>query len=223
MRAPQFLAIIATLLIQVQCSNAEEAPLASRDGNQNESTEASQLCATTGLCSNDYAADGIVPPDLSECALLGRNIARTKYYEEMLQDMQRMSAKLQFTTSLYSACHLFSGAARNACCQRIMERSISQCQSGVIAEEKVESPCAPRQIDCRLLRPAKCLLERAIERKRVQCCIAIDGQILKHLLYHCTVVVEQVSADCRVPEGQTTAPVSASTDPSNALVDSPVF
>ena len=210
MRAPQFLAIIATLLIQVQCSNAEEAPLASRDGNQNESTEASQLCATTGLCSNDYAADGIVPPDLSECALLGRNIARTKYYEEMLQDMQRMSAKLQFTTSLYSACHLFSGAARNACCQRIMERSISQCQSGVIAEEKVESPCAPRQIDCRLLR-------------RVQCCIAIDGQILKHLLYHCTVVVEQVSADCRVPEGQTTAPVSASTDPSNALVDSPVF
>lgn len=209
MRAPRSLAIIATILILVQCSNADEVLLASCDGNPNDSTESVQVGATTELCSSADSANGIVPPDLSECALLGRHIARTKYYEEMLQDMRRMSAKLQFTSSLYSACHLFSGAARNACCQRIMDRSISQCQSGVIAEEKLESPCAPRPIDCRLLRPAKCLLERAIERKRVQCCIAIDGQVLKHLLNYCKVVVEHVSADCRVPEVQKTEPVSA--------------
>lgn len=223
MKAPRSLAIIATILIHVQCSNADEASIVSRNEGSNHSTESAPVCATAETCSSNDTANGITPPDLSECALLGRNIARTKYYEEMLQDMRRMSAKLQFTASLYSACHLFSGAARNACCQRIMERSISQCQSGVLAEEKLESPCAPRQIDCRLLRPAKCLLERAIERKRVQCCIAIDGQVLKHLLNHCKVVVEQVSADCKVPEGQTTEPVSVSDDPADAFLESPIF
>lgn len=199
MRAPQLLAIIAIILIKVQCSHADEVSLADRADDQGHAGESAPVFATTAPYSHDFADTGIASPDLSECALLGRNIARTKYYEEMLQDMQRMSERLQFTTSLYSACHLFSGAARNACCQRIIDRSISQCQSGVIAEEKLENPCAPRPVDCSLLRPAKCLLERAIERKRMQCCIAIDGQILKHLINHCKVVVGHVSSDCKVP------------------------
>lgn len=223
MRIPRFVAIAAIVFITLQSASADDALFMSNDDAHEDSIESRTGGATTEPCSYDYAANGIVPPDLSECAILGRNIARTKYYEEMLEDMQRMSTQLHFTTSLYSACHLFSGSTRNACCQRIMDRSISQCKAGVIAEEKLESPCAPRQIDCKLLRPAKCLLERAIERKRVQCCQAIDAQILKHLLNYCTVVVEQVSADCKVPEEPATPPVSVGTVAPEILLQSPVF
>jgi len=97
-------------------------------------------------------------------------------------------------------CHLFSGSARNACCDRIMNRTVDRCQEQVTAREAAESPCAPREIDCRLLRPFKCALEKTIERKRVQCCISIDGQVLQQLFIACASATQAASTGCHVQE-----------------------
>ncbi len=185
--------IVATLSVEVGLST----PRCSRQGCPQIPGPNSSSASRTPPVS---AEGGIVSPDLSQCAAPGRKIARSKYYEEMSKDTQKISARIGLTSSLYSACHLLSGSTRNACCQKIMERSVSECKTQVLAEEAAENPCAPRRVDCRFLRPAKCLIERTIEKKRVQCCAAIDGQILDHLLNHCEATVAQVSAQCKVEE-----------------------
>jgi len=196
-------AFVVLTLATVSAGFASGTPRCSRHG-------CPQLPVVSSLSAHEIPsasrAQGIASPDLSQCAVLGRKIARSKYYEEMSKDTQKISGRIGLTSSLYSACHLFSGSTRNACCQKIMERSVSECKAQVLAEEAAENPCAPRRVECRHLRPAKCLLERSIEKKRVQCCVAIDGQILGHLLNHCEATVAQVSAQCKVEEAPAMTP-----------------
>ena len=139
-------------------------------------------------------------PDLSECALLGRKIAYDRYTSELHKDTAEIFKDILPTSTLYGVCHLFSGSARNACCDKIMNRTVERCQEQVIGREAAESPCAPREIDCRLLRPFKCALERTIERKRVQCCKSIDGQVLQQLFIACVSATQAASTGCHVDE-----------------------
>ena len=149
-------------------------------------------------------------PDLSECALLGRKIAYERYTSELRKDTAEIFKDILPTSTLYGVCHLFSGSARNACCDRIMNRTVDRCQEQVKAREAAESPCAPREIDCRLLRPFKCALERTIERKRVQCCISIDGQVLQQLFIACASATKAASTGCHVQaESNDTMPVAS--------------
>lgn len=148
---------------------------------------------------------GIPAPDLSQCVLLAREIARSKYFEEIRKDSQEIKKNISATSSLYSACGFLSGSARNSCCKGVADQSVTTCQELIIAQEEKENPCAPKPVDCKLLRPAKCAVERMIERKRVQCCNSIDGQVLNSLLGACGAAVASVSASCFVPE--TPAPI----------------
>ena len=148
---------------------------------------------------------GIPAPDLSQCALLGREIARTKYFEEVSKDSQEIRKDIGATSALYSACGFLSGSARNSCCKGVADKSVQTCQERIIAQEQKENPCAPKPVDCRLLRPAKCAMERMIERKRVQCCNSIDSQVLSNLLAACNSAVTEVSSSCFIPE--TPAPI----------------
>ncbi len=148
---------------------------------------------------------GIPAPDLSQCALLGREIARTKYFEEISKDSQEIRKDIGATSALYSACGFLSGSARNSCCKGVADKSIQTCQERIIAQEQKENPCGPKPVDCRLLRPAKCAMERMIERKRVQCCNSIDSQVLSNLLAACNSAVTEVSSSCFIPE--TPAPI----------------
>ena len=148
----------------------------------------------------------IPAPDLSGCAPLGRKIAKEKYMTELRKDTATIHAELLATASLYQSCHLLSGSYRNACCKKIQDTSVQKCQDKVKAEEAEENPCAPRPVDCRLLRPAKCLLERSIERKRVECCRSIDEQVLGQLLGACIASAAAAASGCAVPE-ETATPV----------------
>lgn len=148
---------------------------------------------------------GIPAPDLSQCVLLAREIARSKYFEEIRKDSQEINKDISATSALYSACGFLSGSARNSCCKGVADKSVKTCQERIIAQEEEENPCAPKPVDCKLLRPAKCAVERMIERKRVQCCNSIDGQVLNSLLGACGAAVASVSASCFVPE--TPAPI----------------
>lgn len=148
---------------------------------------------------------GIPAPDLSQCALLGREIARSKYFDEMRKDTQVIKKDIGATSSLYYACGFLTGSSRNSCCQGVADQSVKTCQERIIAQEHKENPCAPKPVDCRRLRPAKCAVERMIEHKRVQCCNSIDGQVLNNLLATCNAAVADLSASCFVPE--TPAPI----------------
>jgi hypothetical protein len=149
----------------------------------------------------------IPAPNLSECPPLGRKIAREKYMTELRKDTATIRAELLATTNLYQSCHLLSGSYRNACCKKIQDTSIQKCQDKIKAQEAAENPCAPRPVDCRLLRPAKCLLERSIERKRIECCRSIDDQVLGLLLSACVSSASAAATGCAVPE-ETATPVA---------------
>ncbi len=146
---------------------------------------------------------GIPAPNLSQCALLGHEIARSKYYEELKKDSLEIRKDIGATAALYLACGFRTGSDRNSCCKGIADTSTTTCRNRITAQEQAENPCAARPVDCKLLRPAKCAVERMIERKRIQCCKSIDSQVLSNLLATCSAAVTEISASCFVPETPT--------------------
>ncbi len=177
-------------------------------------TATASLVALAPAASSDeparatvVAAQAVPAPDLSECPALGRKIARDKYTEEVTADSATIKHELIATSSLYQACHLFSGSTRNDCCKTVRDKSIEACRKKVQAQEAAEDPCAPKHIDCRLLRPVKCALERTIERKRIKCCQSIDSQVLARLFEACASGAAAASVGCEVVETPAATPV----------------
>lgn len=197
------LAII--LLFALLTAFAAEGAAAPRCGRQG--CPQNPILDDDGSVQASAAAAGSIPrPDLSQCHPKGRDLARSKYYEEMRKDTAEISKDIGATGPLYAGCHLFTGSTRNTCCKEVADTSLSKCKERIIGQEAAENPCAPKPVSCRLLKPFECVRERITERLRIKCCTSIDDQVLNGLLRQCEASVASVSAGCTVPETPTPAP-----------------
>jgi len=170
------------------------------------SADAEELGSASGLAQL-FAATGVaIPrPDLSACPLVARKFALSTYMKEMSADAAKIQAALDNASKLYDICRPLSGSYKASCCEQIKNSSTQKCQDRIAAEEAADSNCAPRPIDCRTLRPAKCLLERAIERQRVKCCTSLDQQGFNFLSNYCAISEASLAQACLVPAVDTPA------------------
>ena len=171
------------------------------------SADAEEFSTTSGLAQLFAATGVVVPrPDLSSCPFVARKFALSTYMNEVTADAAKIQAALDDASKFYDACRLLTGSFRNACCAQVKKASIEKCQAKIAAQEAADTACAPRPINCRALRPAKCLLERAIERQRVKCCSSLDAQGLNFLSNYCAVAETALASACLVPDIGTPAP-----------------
>lgn len=194
--------LVATCSLSLTLGEAHARPRCNRRNcqqpAQNQPTVPAKPTAQPTKTVPPAKVGGIPLPNLRGCDARGHGQAISSYLYKIRKAMELIRAGLKPANNLFGSCKIFPTGLRNSCCTKFKSEAVKRCKEGVLAQAAQDHECSLKAVDCRLIRPAQCLIKKVTERKRAECCNWLRPQGQEQLLAYCDVAVEHIASGCSV-------------------------